>query len=352
MVSRERIKYLSRLKAIACLAVVILHTLGMAMSFSPDKDTARLLFSLRTLTLWAVPCFIMSTGALLLDENRDIGLKKLFSKLILRMVLALVIFTFLFRCFDALLTDKSFSIGEVLRFTGKSLLYNYSWEHMWYLYLMIALYLMLPAYKAAAKAMDNKTLCYIIVMMFVMLCILPAVYTLLLTDENGQSAEVRLVIYISKVFPLFLFAGYAIEKDKLRVPLFVSVPVVVLSAAAMPMLASYCVKERDMALYGIINEYHFPVTVIAAAALFALFKSFDRIDLRLADSFFAQVEKCSFGIYLLHMVLLKLIFSVWEFDPFRHGGLIMVFLTALTVFIVTFIIVRLLRFVPFVNKVI
>ena len=350
--SRERIKYLSRLKAIACLAVVILHTLGMAMSFSPDKSTARLLFSLRTLTLWAVPCFIMSTGALLLDENREIGLKKLFSKLILRMVLALVIFTFLFRCFDALLIDKSFALGEVLRFTGKSLLYNYSWEHMWYLYLMIALYLMLPAYKAAAKAMDNRTMRYIIALMFVMLSILPAVYTLLLAEENGQSAELRIVIYISKVFPLFLFAGYAIEKDKLKVPLFISVPAVLVSAAVMPMLANYCVKERNMALYSIINEYHFPVTVIGAAALFALFRSFDGIDLKLADKVFAQIEKCSFGIYLLHMVLLKLIFSVWEFDPFGHGGLIMVFLISLAVFTVTFMIVRLLRFIPFVNKVI
>ncbi len=349
--SRERIKYLSRLKSAACLAVVILHTLSMEISVSADKSTARLMFSIMAMTLWAVPCFIMSTGALLLDESREIGLKKLFSKLILRMALALVIFTFLFKCFDALLIDKSFEFGEVLSFTGKSLIYNYSWEHMWYLYLMIALYLMMPAYKAAIKAMDNKTLYYILVMMFVMLCILPTVNTLIV-DENGQSVQFRLVIYISKVFPLFLFAGYAIEKEKIRVPLYISIPAVVLSLAAMPMLSSYSFNEGNMALYSVLKEYHFPATAICAAALFALFKYFDKADLKLADKFFAQVEKCSFGIYLLHMVLLKLIFFVWKFDPFNHGGLITVFLTALAVFIVTFIIVRLLRFIPFVNKVI
>ena len=350
--SKERIKYLSRLKSFACLAVVILHTLGMAMGFSPDKDTARLIFSIRTLTLWAVPCFIMATGALLLDENRELGLKKLFSKLILRMVLALVIFTFLFKCFDALLIDKNFELGEVLDFTGKSLLYNYSWEHMWYLYLMIALYLMMPAYKAAAKAMSSSTLNYIIAVMFVMLSLLPAVYTLFLAEENGQSAELRIVIYISKVFPLFLFAGFAIAKDKLKIPLIVSGPVELACAIVMPILTDHCVKERDMALYSIINEYHFPITVLGAAALFALFKAFDKIDLGAADKFFAQVEKCSFGIYLLHMVFLKLVFAVWGFDPFDHGGLIMVFLISFAVFLVTFIVVRLLRFIPFVNKVI
>ena len=176
--------------------------------------------------------------------------------------------------------------------------------------------------------------------------------TLFLAQDGGQSAELRIVIYISKVFPLFLFAGFAIAKDKLKIPLIVSGPVALACAIVMPLLADHCVKERDMALYSIINEYHFPVTVLGAAALFALFKAFDKIDLGAADKFFAQVEKCSFGIYLLHMVLLKLVFAVWGFDPFDHGGLIMVFLISLAVFLVTFIVVRLLRFIPLVNKVI
>ena len=59
--------------------------------------------------MWAVPCFVMVTGALLLDENREVSFDKLFNKYILRVLGALVVFSMVFRIFDIIM-DLVFAI--------------------------------------------------------------------------------------------------------------------------------------------------------------------------------------------------------------------------------------------------
>lgn len=81
---------MSRLKALACLSIIIFHGSYMATAFAvkqgadgqrvQDTELMTVLMSVRNLFMWAVPVFVMVMGALLLDEKRSIPLKKLFGK--------------------------------------------------------------------------------------------------------------------------------------------------------------------------------------------------------------------------------------------------------------------------------
>ena len=65
----NRILYLSRLKALACIAVVVLHSFYAANAFAADTGAQSAMLSIRNAMMWAVPCFVMASGALLLDRN-------------------------------------------------------------------------------------------------------------------------------------------------------------------------------------------------------------------------------------------------------------------------------------------
>ena len=87
----------SNIRVISCIAICILHTFFAAASiFQPDKDLYAASYAVRNAMYFAVPCFVMVTGALLLDPMREIGFSKLFGRYVKRILLALVIFTGLF----------------------------------------------------------------------------------------------------------------------------------------------------------------------------------------------------------------------------------------------------------------
>lgn len=64
--------------------------------------------------MWAVPCFFMVSGALLLDRRREMPYKKLFTKYIGKMLLVILIFTLIYSISDMLLNGQPGFGGALL----------------------------------------------------------------------------------------------------------------------------------------------------------------------------------------------------------------------------------------------
>ena len=94
-----RISQFSYIKAAACFAVVLLHCFNNARIYHADVISAEqttAAYAACAALMWAVPSFLMVTGALLLDRDRVIPPAKLFGKYFARMLTALVLFTAIF----------------------------------------------------------------------------------------------------------------------------------------------------------------------------------------------------------------------------------------------------------------
>lgn len=115
--------------------------------------------------MWAVPCFVMVTGALLLDPARNVTYTKLFRKYIPRMVIALLLFSVVFELLDTRLGGKKIGVRTFLDGIKNAVL-GQSWRHMWYLYLMIALYLMMQFYRKVAASLEKKNTYYLLGVLF------------------------------------------------------------------------------------------------------------------------------------------------------------------------------------------
>ena len=291
------------------MAIVLMHTLNISEILYRNEISE---FEQRTaLTgvcclMWAVPVFVMVTGALLLDPGKNISVKKILSKYVLRMLAALVSAVLVFAIFDDLMNEGAIGTGT---FTGalKKLLEGKSWSHLWYLYLLIGLYLLLPAYRAVAAHVSDAELKYLLAVLCIFLLILPQLET-----DGFKSA---FTIQISAVYTFYFFAGHAISSGRIRIPVYAGV---ILFAAGMALTvlcsflgARYFYDYTDPHL----GSYSFPTVAVMSVGIFAALCGMKDKASKLWDF----LDENSFGIYLIHLMFLRIILRYMKFNPFSYG---------------------------------
>ena len=143
-----RIGYLDWGRALGCLAIVFLHVL-VTTRLNGDLPSARYAVTLwvdTALTRWGVPVFLMISGALLLNPQKEMGLPKL-RRYVVRMVCVRATIGFAMAIIESALDAGALSLAVV----GEAALHVLeakSWGHLWYLYALIGLYLLTPLFRA------------------------------------------------------------------------------------------------------------------------------------------------------------------------------------------------------------
>lgn len=344
----RRVLYLSRIKAVACIAVVVLHTFYAADSYAASAAAHSAMLSVRNCMMWAVPCFVMASGALLLDKKRELDLKKLFGKYILRMVIALLVFSVLFGIFDSVLLPRNGAdpsvIGGILGGL-ETALYGNGWAHMWYIYMMIAIYLLLPAYKLVTRSAKPADLRYLLFIYLIFMSVLPLVTTLW-----GKTLPFYICVFT--IYPFYLFLGYALHTGAVKLPRLAGGAVFLLSTVITVILTIYSTDNSSEKLTSLLGNYSFPVIVAGAAGAYSFFRAGSPDKLSLFDKIAGEIDKCSFGIYLIHMAVLKYIFAVLRLDPFDNGGAVTVLAICIAAFLISYTITRVLKFIPYLNRII
>ena len=113
---------------------------------------------------FAVPVFLMITGALQLNGDDDISIKRSL-KYSLRVLLALFIFGFPYSCLESLYSVGSPSPG-IFKTALKDLISGNSWGHLWYLYAVLGIYLILPLIKKWIRYSTRLEQEYILLILF------------------------------------------------------------------------------------------------------------------------------------------------------------------------------------------
>ncbi len=309
-----------------------------------------MLISVRNAMMWAVPCFVMASGALLLDRKRTLTPKKLFGKYLFRMLIALIAFSALFSLFDCVLinhTSPSAFVKDML----SDIFLGTGWEHMWYIYLMIAIYLMLPIYKIISANAEPKDLKYLLAVYIVGLSVLPFIETI-----SGKKLPFYICVFT--IYPLYLFLGHVLHTGVIRLPKNASGLMLLISIGIAIMLTAYAItpnpgaEETIFKIKTLLNIYSFPVYIAAAVGAYGYFRKTKNKPVPVLDSIAAELDSCSFGIYLIHMAVLKFIYAVLKFNPFNNGGTIAVIGVCIVTLAVSYVITKLLKFVPYVKTII
>ncbi|MGI6512622.1 MAG: acyltransferase [Catenisphaera adipataccumulans] len=328
--TREVVSYFSYLRIVACICIIILHIVYSAVlvygnSISAEQYTHSMMICNNL--MWAVPCFVMITGALLLDPNREVSLKKLFGKYISRMIWALAIAIVVFNFVDLWMNHDSFSVSMI-----GSMVYqfftNTSWSHLWYLYLLIGLYLILPAMKKITQNANEKEIKYLLLIGFLFL----SVFQLF----NIWNVPFAFYIHISTIYPFYFLLGYAIQNRIIDLNRIKSLCLILVSTVLL-LIATYQFYMNGVQNIDILWSYNSVFVVIQSAGVFGFFQSIKKKETKTAH----VLNAYTFGVYIFHMIIVRYLYKVMLINPFTNtlwNFLWMISITTLISFAFMFII--------------
>lgn len=370
----------------ACLAIVLLHTLYSSMVLFADRACSMQLMVSSVVTnelMWAVPAFLMVSGILLLDRRRTITLRKAW-KYIRRVLLALIVCSLGFRIFDIVMNQEPMSASALLVVLQQFLTAG-GWSPLWYLYLMIGLYLMLPFYHMVSERSSETELWFLLTILFIFCSVVP------LIKASGLNLGFYIPVFI--IYPFYLFLGHAIwtYPKKWYCPCGIVMVLVSSSVIALLNIWTFGIPMSDTvnAILEQLNGYASPLVVLQVSGIFLFISSFQEKavirsedvkqiaehcgetlgatvkrcsnDVPIADitaserprpcthgqKWIRTLDACTFGIYLIHMVFIRLILRYHDWNPYAASVPVLAFAGfVLGIFLLSFVIILILKKLP------
>lgn len=309
-------QYIEDLRIISMLGVVLIHICITALSDFPDSGSElwRIVYqAVRNILHFAVPCFFMISGALILPPEKSIPYDKLIKKYVLKYAAVIVVFGWGFAFMEELFTRKTVA-PDMFLVSFVNMLQGKTWNHMWYMYSLLGVTLILPLLKAAASALDDRMQKYIITVCFIFLSVIP--YVCKLTDTEAGTK-----LALGSVYAAYMLVGHWIDKHPKKMTA-VYLAVILAGAALLCVEAVFTVRS-GRELY--FSDYSSPVVFLFSAAVFALARSADRSHKPASEpvaKFKTLLSVNSFGVYLIHMFWINLVYKFIKWDPLRSLPLV------------------------------
>ena len=290
--------FLDVLRWMATFAVVYYHVLNAAKSYvDMTVNNNQLWYDLLAVPLrWHVPTFLMISGALFLNPRKSISYYDIFRKYVKRLLLSLIVFGYVF-CLAELVLKNNFSIS-IFYTALVNLLCGETWSHMWYLYMMIGIYLVVPICK---KFLDNasrdEVYCFIGILV-VFTSIFPAIDEIfnIKIGFNIPFKPYYITYFIGGGILMHFVDIVNIQISKVYTVLIVSLLVIISNA----------IFSLNLPL-----STGSPVLMCITICIFIIAKHY-----KFKSRLLSKYRGLSFGVYLTHMIFINALYKVFHVSPF------------------------------------
>lgn len=341
---RKRETELDILRLLAMLAVIWVHVGGMETGSLPTSDpNCQWLIFMKSIMTWEIPVYVMISGRFFLDPDREMPFTKIV-KAIERLALAFIVWNVVYQTYY-ILTDAYTGLNWK-GILSQALIGPY---HFWYLYMIVGLYLITPFLRKIAE--DRKLSEYFICLFFLFMLLIKYCVKLPFVGATIESMLGSMGMKFVLGYSGYYVLGYYLRRyplsDKWERTLYVCGAVLLLLGATANTICSV----QEGAYTERFTGYTNPNTIIVAAAMYTLFTK--RIsNVQFSEKTTQRISKLSeysFGVYLIHALLLD-VFAVAGLKPtVVHPVLAMPLITVLA-FAVTAVLVILIRKVPYMGR--
>ena len=248
---------------------------------------------IQLLVRWAVPVFVMMSGFVLLDPDKEFDTHKTINYII-RMAIVLTTVGFFYCLIETYMSGEAASVWGVILLSLRHLIEGKSWAHMWYVYMLIGLYAFTPMLRCFVKCADDKTIRFTLLVLFLLTVVRPTVNTLSGLNITGFcSWEDPCLFY-------YLAGCYLSRTPRKRMAQMSLVAVGATGLAGLLIYGKYAVISYE-AVVGPANVF----VACYSMGLFMLCKD-AKWAVRTAQKLaIQQISKYSFGIYLFHVAILN-----------------------------------------------
>ena len=339
----ENIDWINNLRLVALYAVIVLHCTSLLLMQYGKVSTSDWLVAdfLNATVRFAVPVFVMITGALLLHREYEIG--SFLKKRLVRVVVPFLFWSLIYIGYSLYNEEITFT-GDVWANVKNvlHLLKTGSSYHLWYVYMLIGLYFFIPVIGKFVRHASEKEILYFLVIWFgVMLITQPYLV------RYNPSVDMH---YFAGFVGYLVLGHYLAFKDFNIKHLRLWMILLFLFSIGLITVGSRWVMTDHKWPSTMFFEPVSPAIVLLAASVFLIFKlsapKLSPVIIRIRD--FAG--GFNYGIYLAHALVLYFLEDPLGISYKLCTPIIAIPLTALICFIVTLPLVWLVSKVPFVGK--
>ncbi|MBY5991387.1 acyltransferase [Ferrimonas balearica] len=287
---RPDIFYIHLLRFIAAIAVIAIHVLGPLRELYGVIDDHQWFgaVSINAITRWAVPVFMMISGALLLSDTRPFDNRHYLQRRLGKVVVPFVGWTLLYAAVGG------FSAGQWQGAETLAILQASPnepvWYHLWFFYDFIPLYFVIPLLAPLLHRMEPERVKLLIAAWMVL--------TLMHLLKVETPLRQNILLY-SGYLVLGWFLFNRDNRPQLKIWLVVG-----LGSALMNIVGSWYAAEAKGAYSSLFMGYKSLNTVLIGAMLFVVAQCYaDRIS-GAARKVIVSISTYSLGIYLVHPLLL------------------------------------------------
>lgn len=339
----ENIDWINNLRIVSLYAVIVLHcTSLLLMQHGKVAMTDWLVADvLNAAVRFAVPVFVMITGALSLHREYEIG--GFLKKRLVRVVVPFLFWSLVYIAYSwyneeiAFTNDAWGNIKVVLHL----LKYGSSY-HLWYVYMLIGLYFFIPVIgKFVRNASEKEILYFLAVWLAVMLITQPYLV------RFNPSVDMH---YFAGFAGYLVLGHYLAFKDFSIKHLRLWMGMLFIFSISLIAGGSWLVMQGHRWPGAMFYEPVSPAVVLLSASIFLVFKlsapKLSPVIIRIRD--FAGGY--NYGIYLAHALVLYFLEDPLGISYKLCTPLVAIPVTALICFIITLVLVWIVSKVPFLGK--
>ena len=348
---KQRQYHLDILRIVATVFVVLLHVSAQQWSAAATDSVAWHVFNVGdSITRWSVPAFVMISGALFLDPARTVTVKSLYTKNVLRLAVAFAVWSLIYAVYKT--SAEEFALGT---FAKRVIQGN---GHMWFLMMLIGLYLLVPLLRRLCE--EEKYVKYFLLLSFLFNIVAPTVFSIVM--PLLPDSPVKTLLTVAKPdytlmqmdfvtgYSFYFVLGYYLNSRKqsvvFRVATYIAAVAGVLVTIVGTHTASVMLGWKYSALYS-----NFSLNVfVQAVGCFVLFKAIPwRVGPR-AAKVLGVLSQCSFGVYLMHELLIGMLYRYFGISVLSFPAYISVPLLVVGISCVSLVVSFVLNKIPFLNK--
>ena len=333
---KESIDWIARLRTTATFAVIILHVSALILDkYGEVSEEIWLIGNFYDSSVrFCVPIFFMLSGALLLD--RDYKLSIFFKKRFFRIIPPLIFWSLVYIFYGVFVVSESnIVLFDLLKKIIRNLL-NGSKYHLWFVYTLLGLYLFVPILRKWIKHATKTDIHY-----FLIIWLATTVYSI--PYFKMYLPDIYLVNFSGYIG--YLVLGYYLAKKEIKnkfVPL-----ACILIGIGITFFGTYYLTKINGVFSSDFYGYLSLNVILSATGVFLLFKNL-KIKNQNIEKAFSFFSKHSFGIYLVHVLVLILLNNIginWKF----MNPIVSIPVTAGICFLLSGLIIYLLRKIKYVE---
>ncbi len=342
----KRKVYMDVLRIAATFAVMLLHTASQYWYAVDVGSYEWKVFSFYDGTVrWAVPVFVMISGALFL--SRDISIEKIYKKYILRIVTAYIFWSALYALIN-LITGRSRVKNALREFVeGPS--------HLWFLFMIAGLYILTPILK---KIVANDLITkYFVAISMVFTFLLPFIINILsFYSEKASSVAESVVGSVCFTFTLnyvsYFVLGYYLSRMDMNGKARLGVFLCGGAGVMVTLFSNYIFPIAEQRAVSIFHENMSINVMLVSVMIFMLFKfvrKFEELTPKTVGKL-KMLSEYSFGAYLVHAMVITGLNHICGLNSLSFDPLFSVPIISVIAFALSYMVSAVIHRIPVLNK--